>query len=123
MKLPLFNLIFAAGPALVPVLPAGAAEDVSIPFSLARGQLLYERYCSQCHGARLDGSDQGPPLVHPLYQPSHHGDGAFYRAVLNGTRQHHWDFGDMPAVAGMTQKKMDALLPFIRYYQQQKGLF
>lgn len=108
---------------LVPPHQGGAAGDVTIPFRLAQGQVLYDKYCSRCHGARLDGSDRGPPLVHPFYKPSHHGDGAFYRAVLKGTRQHHWEFGDMPPVAGMTQKKMDALLPFIRHYQQQNGLF
>ncbi len=123
MKIKLLYLLLVPGVAIVTLQPTGATEDVPIPFHLAKGQLLYEKYCSQCHGARLDGSDEGPPLVHPFYKPDHHGDGSFYRAVLKGTRQHHWDFGDMPAVAGMTQKKMDALLPFIRYYQQQKGLY
>ncbi len=123
MKPRLRSLLCALSLGLAPFYQAVAAGDVTVPFRLAKGQMLYERYCSQCHGARLDGSDEGPPLVHPFYKPSHHGDGAFYRAVLKGTRQHHWDFGDMPAVAGMTQKKMDALLPFIRYYQQQNGLY
>ncbi len=123
MKSRLFYLLLAPAVALAPIQPTAAAGDVPIPFHLAKGQLLYEKYCSQCHGARLDGSDDGPPLVHPFYKPSHHDDGAFYRAVTQGSRQHHWNFGDMPAVAGMTPKKMDSLLPFIRYYQQQKGLF
>ncbi len=121
MKLELRLFLLTVGIALGN--PAAAAEDVPIPFHLGKGQMLYEKYCSQCHGARLDGSGEGPPLVHPFYKPSHHGDGAFYRAVLKGTRQHHWNFGDMAPVAGMTAKKMDSLLPFIRYYQQQKGLF
>ena len=103
--------------------PASAADEIEIPFRLGKGQLLYEKYCAECHGAQLDGSEQGPPLVHPFYQPSHHGDAAFYRAVLQGTREHHWEFGDMAPVAGMTRGKMDAVLPFIRYYQQQKELF
>ena len=107
-------------------IPSGssiAMEEVEIPFKLARGQMLYEKYCSSCHGLRLDGSDKGPPLVHPFYKPSHHGDEAFYRAALRGVRQHHWNFGDMQAVAGMTPGKMDRLLPYIRYYQQQKKLY
>lgn len=103
--------------------PAISAEDIEIPFNLAKGQVLYEKYCSSCHGLQLNGSDQGPPLVHPFYKPSHHGDKSFYRAVLQGVKQHHWNFGDMPPVAGMTPKKMDSLLPYLRYYQQQKKLF
>ena len=100
-----------------------SAQDVEIPFHLARGQLLYEKYCSSCHGLELDGTDDGPPLVHPFYKPSHHGDKSFYRAVLKGVKQHHWNFGDMEPVPGMTAGKMDRLLPYVRYYQQQKKLF
>jgi len=100
-----------------------AAEEIPIPFHLGKGQMLYQKYCSSCHGAELNGSDKGPPLIHPFYKPSHHGDKSFYRAALQGTRQHHWEFGDMPAVAGMTSKKMDRLVPYVRYYQQQNKLF
>ena len=100
-----------------------AAEQIEIPFHLGKGQVLYEKYCSSCHGIDLSGSDEGPPLLHPFYKPSHHGDKAFYRAALQGTKQHHWEFGDMPPVEGMTQKKMDSLVPYVRYYQQQKQLY
>ena len=102
---------------------ARSAEDVQIPFELGKGQVLYEKYCSSCHGVQLNGTDKGPPLIHPFYKPSHHGDRAFYNAALKGTQQHHWEFGDMPPVVGMTQKKMDNLVPFVRYYQKQKGLY
>ena len=102
---------------------ARAQEEVEIPFHLGMGQLLYQQYCSACHGSDLGGTNQGPPLVHPFYKPSHHGDDSFYRAALKGVRQHHWNFGDMPPVAGMTAKKMDQLLPYLRYYQQQKNLY
>ncbi|MDH3763970.1 MAG: cytochrome c [Gammaproteobacteria bacterium] len=102
---------------------SAAANEVEIPFELAKGQILFEKYCSGCHGLQLDGSDQGPPLIHPFYKPSHHGDKSFYRAVLQGVRQHHWNFGDMKPVEGMTRGKMDSVVPFIRYYQQQKKLY
>jgi len=110
---------------LVPVMTGTikAAEEVEIPFHLARGQLLFEKYCSSCHGLQLTGSDKGPPLLHAFYKPSHHGDKSFYRAALQGVKQHHWNFGDMPPVEGMTPKKMDSLVPYIRYYQQQKKLY
>lgn len=103
--------------------PAQPSETVEIPFALAQGQVLYEKYCSSCHGVELDGTDEGPPLVHAFYKPSHHGDRAFYRAALQGTRQHHWQFGDMRPVEGITMKKMDRIVPYVRYYQQQKKLF
>jgi len=110
---------------LMPVITGtiNAAEEVEIPFHLGKGQLLYEKYCSSCHGLQLTGSDKGPPLLHAYYKPSHHGDQSFYRAALQGVQQHHWEFGNMPPVEGMTAKKMDSLVPYVRYYQQQKKLF
>ena len=110
---------------LMPVsaIPALSAEEIEIPFHLAKGQLLYEKYCSSCHGLQLNGSDKGPPLIHPFYKPSHHNDKSFYRAALKGVKQHHWNFGDMPPVAGMTPGKMDRVVPYLRYYQRQKALY
>ena len=98
-------------------------DQISIPFRLAKGKNLFDENCGSCHGLQLNGSDKGPPLIHGLYRPSHHGDAAFYRAALQGIRAHHWPFGDMPPVPGMTREKMDNILPNIRYYQQQKKLY
>ena len=117
---------FAMGVFLLVPTMAGtlkAAEKVEIPFHLGKGQLLYEKYCSSCHGLQLNGSDKGPPLLHPFYKPSHHGDQSFYRAALQGVQQHHWGFGNMAPVEGMTTEKMDSLVPYVRYYQQQKELY
>ena len=100
-----------------------AEVDINIPFRYAKGQVLYEMNCSSCHGENLNGSDKGPPLLHAFYKPSHHGDGAFYRAALKGVRAHHWDFGDMPPVKGMTEKKLKNIVPYIRYFQQQKKIY
>lgn len=100
-----------------------SAEDLVIPFKLAKGQMLFEINCSSCHGSNLTGSDKGPPLLHPYYKPSHHGDASFYRAALQGVKAHHWKFGDMPPVEGMTESKMKHIITFVRYYQQQKKLF
>ena len=41
--------------------------------------------CFSCHGANAAGvNGSGPPLVHKTYEPSHHGDTAFYNAAFNG---------------------------------------
>ena len=119
-----FKMIVATGSLLaLSTTQARASEPVEIPFHLAKGQLLYERYCSACHGIELQGSEQGPPLLHPFYKPSHHDDKSFVRAVLKGVKQHHWEFGDMPPVEGMTPKKTQRVVSFLRYYQQQKKLY
>jgi mono/diheme cytochrome c family protein len=104
-------------------LSAYSSEEMNIPFRYAKGQVLFEKYCSACHGANLTGTEKGPPLLHSFYKPSHHGDAAFYRAALKGVKAHHWNFGDMPPVPGMDERKIKSIVPYIRYYQQQKKLY
>lgn len=99
------------------------AENIDIPFRYAKGQVLFEQKCSSCHGESMTGSDKGPPLLHSFYKPSHHNDASFYRAGLKGVKAHHWNFGDMPPVPGMTERKMKNIISYIRYYQQQKKLY
>ena len=98
------------------------ASELPVPFVHAKGNKLYQDNCAICHGASLTGTKQGPPLLHPYYKPSHHADFASYRAALKGVQAHHWEFGDMPPVQGITREDMDSIVPFIRWYQKEKGL-
>ncbi len=104
------------------ILANTAADNIKIPFNLAKGQYLYEKNCSVCHGKQLQGTDKGPTFISAIYKVSHHGDASFYRAALQGVRAHHWNFGDMLPVPEMSERKMKSIIPFIRYYQKQKGM-
>jgi hypothetical protein len=95
----------------------------NVPFKYGLGRSKYSKMCSSCHGEWGDGTEQGPPLMHPYYKPSHHSDSAFYRAVLNGAKAHHWNFGDMPRVVGATSNDVDNILPFIRWLQREKKIY
>ena len=99
------------------------SSQPKVPFKFAVGKAKYQENCSGCHGRWLEGTKQGPPLMHGFYKPSHHGDPSFYRAALNGVRAHHWEFGDMPKIDGVTKRDMDKIVPFIRWLQQEKGLY
>ena len=68
---------------------------VQDPMFVAEGDVLYQAHCASCHGADLRGTDLGPSHLSVVFQPGHHGDGAFALAAINGVRAHHWDFGDM----------------------------
>jgi len=68
------------------------------------------------------GTDKGPPLVHQLYVPSHHGNAAFVSAAVNGVQAHHWQFGDMPPVAGITGEQVRAITLYVRWLQEQQGI-
>ena len=86
------------------------------------GKPLFEKNCASCHGADLKGSDKGPPLLHKIYEPSHHADIAFQLAVKNGARAHHWKFGDMKPVEGVTSDDVAHITAYVRMHQRQAGI-
>lgn len=100
----------------LPLPSAGLVPDST------KGRVLYERNCAACHGATLKGSDKGPPLLHRVYVPSHHSDLAFQLAVKNGTRAHHWQFGDMKPVPGLTPDDVAHITAYVRAEQRKAGI-
>ena len=99
-------------------LPATLSDNAKI------GQTAFYAKCSSCHGANAVGQ-QGiaPPLVHKIYEPSHHGDEAFQRAVAMGVRMHHWTFGQMPSIDGLTRSDVATIISYIRELQQANEIF
>lgn len=88
----------------------------------AQGKRLYEKTCASCHGQDLKGSDKGPAFLHPVYEPSHHGDASFQAAVLRGSRAHHWKFGDMPPVQGVSPDDVVHITAYVRQQQRLAGI-
>jgi mono/diheme cytochrome c family protein len=88
----------------------------------ADGSQLFAANCATCHGDQAQGTNQGPPLVHQLYEPSHHSDDAFRSAVANGVTPHHWEFGPMPAVPGLDAAAVDAIIGYVRGLQREAGI-
>ncbi len=93
------------------------------PGAVEAGRQLYEGTCAACHGADLNGTDLGPPFLSPIYAPNHHADEAFQRAVLAGVQPHHWDFGPMPAVAGLSRDDVENIVAYVRTQQEAAGIF
>ena len=87
------------------------------------GQQNFQQYCQACHGDYGLGTNAGPPFMHRVYEPNHHGDGAFYNAAINGVRAHHWKFGDMPAVQGIAETEIGPIVAYIRALQKANGVF
>ena len=100
-----------------------APPPPGMPFRYGLGHEQFQDHCSICHGGFLEGTEQGPPLIHVYYVPSHHGNQAFLRAIRRGTKQHHWNFGDMKPVAGISENEERAIIGFIRWYQKDQGLY
>ena len=100
---------------------------VSVPGTLSAraqaGQRTYDANCASCHGRNAAGQDGvAPPLVHVIYEPGHHGDESFQRAVARGVRAHHWRFGDMPPVEGLTRRDVAGIVAYVRELQHANGI-
>ena len=105
--------------------PAPDANSLIIPqlSQIAQsGEVEFNINCSGCHGTNAAGTDQGPPLIHKIYEPSHHADFAFTMAANNGVRAHHWKFGNMPPVEGITEAKIRWITAYVREVQVANGI-
>lgn len=109
---------------IVATLAMGACsgDDTSGAESTSAGAMLYEQSCASCHGSDLRGTDQGPPHLSQVYAPDHHPDAAFRAAITRGSPAHHWNFGDMPPVPGLSDDDIDLIIAHIRQQQRIHGL-
>ena len=101
--------------------------QVQLPEKLSplakRGEGLFHQNCASCHGMNGAGQDGvAPPLIHKIYEPSHHSDVSFQRAMTLGVRAHHWPFGDMPPVVGISQADIAPIIAYIRAVQRKNGI-
>ena len=87
-----------------------------------QGQQLFEEKCAACHGLNASGTDNGPPLVHIIYEPGHHGDESFILAAERGVRQHHWRFGNMPRQENVSRAQIAVIVSYVRALQRANGI-
>jgi mono/diheme cytochrome c family protein len=108
--------------------PQGTAMADVKPASLTGNEILgktaFDAKCATCHGENAAGQNGvAPPLIHKIYEPGHHGDQAFFLAAQNGARAHHWPFGDMPPVKGLTRADITNIVAYVRAMQRANGIF
>lgn len=101
--------------------------EVKLPSELSAnarlGKTIFEAKCIACHAKNAAGQEGvAPPLVHKIYEPSHHGDASFWIATQRGVRAHHWRFGDMPPVDGLTRADVMMVVEYIRELQRENGI-
>jgi len=105
--------------------PEGAHVSVDVPSLSAeavRGSRVFAAQCASCHGEHAAGSNLGPPLVHKIYEPGHHGDASFYAAVRLGVRSHHWKYGDMPPRPEVSNRQVGQIIAYVRELQRANGI-
>ncbi len=99
-----------------------AKTSNQIPKRPETGEQLFASRCAGCHGPSASGSDKGPPLVHQIYEPGHHADASFYQAVRQGVESHHWSFGNMLPIPGITDKQIGQIVSYVRALQVENGI-
>ena len=110
------------------LVPAGdPIVEINLPATLSqvalRGKSSFEANCAACHGQNAVGQvGVAPPLVHFIYEPSHHGDESFQRAVALGVRAHHWPFGNMPPIEGLDRDAVADVVAYVRELQRANGI-
>ncbi len=87
------------------------------------GEADFNANCAVCHGGNAAGTGKGPPLIHQIYEPNHHGDFSFKRAVEMGTRAHHWKFGNMPPQPQVSDQQVARIVVYVRTLQKANGIF
>jgi len=103
--------------------PQGGHPVPLAPAKLSEGETLFNNNCAACHGKGAKGTDRGPTFLSKIYEPSHHGDGAFRLAAKNGVRAHHWKFGNMPKIRGLEPGDLGQIIAYVRWLQKESGIF
>ena len=104
-----------------PIVSITVPEQLSANATI--GKRAFEAKCAKCHAENAVGQEGvAPPLVHKIYEPGHHGDASFFLAVQRGVRSHHWRFGDMPPVEGLTEADVSYIVAYVRELQRANGI-
>lgn len=116
----LLAMVVALAVALTACATGSATSDQDSTTDPA-GAALYVQNCSRCHGVDLQGTDRGPSQLSEVYKPDHHPDASYRAAIAEGVQAHHWPFGDMAPVEGLTADQVDAIIGYIRAQQDEHG--
>ncbi len=123
---------FAAGLGLVAwraLAPSANGEGYTVAVKVptlsataTRGKTAFDANCATCHGMNASGTDKGPPLIHNIYNPGHHGDASFFFAAKQGVRAHHWRYGDMPPQPQVSEAQITDIVVYVRELQRANGI-
>ncbi|WP_040819047.1 c-type cytochrome [Litoreibacter arenae] len=117
MTPPDLSQVAEGGPIVQVTIPAEFSSNAQI------GKRVFDAKCADCHGVNAAGQNGvAPPLVHKTYEPNHHGDGSFLLAAKNGVRAHHWRFGNMPPIEGLTDADVKMVVAYVRELQRANGI-
>jgi mono/diheme cytochrome c family protein len=128
IRVALLGLLIAAGGGIVacsrsePQTVSAVVSQAETPPEHTDDQRLFDLHCAPCHGPGGTGTGRGPSFLSKIYEPGHHADVSFLMAVRRGVAAHHWSFGNMPPISGVTEADAIRIIGYIRWLQRQAGI-
>lgn len=116
------NLVPRAVLSLVLTACATSSVEQVTSGDIEAGRAVFVASCAECHGVDAMGTDTGPPLVHDVYESGHHSDESFLVAVRRGVPAHHWDFGPMEPIDGISDEDVANIVAYVRDLQLTAGI-
>jgi mono/diheme cytochrome c family protein len=110
--------VAVAATLLIAVLGGCAADPPDGPGAAPDGADVYAERCASCHGATLEGTTTGPPLLDERYSAPAYADESMVTAITDGAEQRNWDFGAMPMVNGLSDAEVAAVIDHVRAVQR-----
>jgi mono/diheme cytochrome c family protein len=98
----------------------GAAPALSA--EAEAGRAAFARECAACHGPFAEGTRRGPTLLHPAYAPDRRSDAHIRAPVRRGAPERLWEHGPMPAIGGVSEPELAAIVAYIREMQAAEGI-
>lgn len=88
-----------------------------VPAEYQKGQELFHKVCSNCHGSdALGGHTKAPGLIDTMYVKSEFSDEEIRHTINNGT-------GKMPSQKGkFTDDEITEIIEYLRYSQKEADL-
>ncbi len=98
----------------------GSAAPASF-VSVEHGLVAFAAECVRCHGRLAGGTERGPNLIHPDYGPRVRSDAQLRRAVREGMPARR-GYGAMPPSPGVSKRRLDRMITFVRELQRANGI-
>jgi mono/diheme cytochrome c family protein len=91
------------------------------PVPVEQGMVAFAGECARCHGRLAGGTERGPNLIHRDYGPGVRSDAQFRLAVREGKPARR-GYGAMPPSPGVSKRRLDRMIRFLRELQRARGI-
>lgn len=99
---------------------APATPVAATPEQFRRGEAVYQSFCAGCHGDRIQGTPQAPPLTEPRFLAPALDERAFEAALRNGKAALDPTTPPMPAFPMLSADEVAHVRGYVRWRQKEE---